>query len=77
MQITQGEYQNVEKIFVQNEVDAEVGSVTPTSENAEPTKAKIAPTKSGQENLQEAQGVALAMEEYTHTAKYKMTSNNE
>lgn len=77
MQITQGEYQNVEEIFVQNEVDAEVGSVDPTSEIAEQTKADIAPTKSGQENLQEAQGVALTMEVSTPNSTEQTTSNQD
>lgn len=77
MQITQGEYQNVEKIFVQNEMDAEVGSVAPTSENAEQTTANIEPTKSEQDNLREAQGVALAMQVSTPNSTYQTTSNQD
>ncbi|MGN0797077.1 MAG: hypothetical protein ACI4M5_02620, partial [Christensenellales bacterium] len=77
MQITQGEYQNVEEIFVQNEVDAEVGSVTPTSEKAEQTKANITPTNSEQESLQEGQNTLIEDIIATLNSAEQRTSNQD
>ncbi|MGN0789022.1 MAG: hypothetical protein ACI4MY_03710 [Christensenellales bacterium] len=66
----------MEEIFVQDEMDVEMGSVTPSSD-VEQSKANITPTKSEQENWQELQGVTLTMAVSTPNSTEQTTSNQD
>lgn len=84
MQITQGEYQNVEKIFVQNEMDAEVGSVISSTEKAsqdvdETTQTKQMQSKqSDKENLHNPmQDIARESQNAALDSTTDKTSNDE
>ena len=84
MQITQGEYQNVEKIFVQNEMDAEVGSVVSSTEKAsqnvdETTQTKQMQSKqSDKENLHNPmQDIARESQNAALDSTTDKTSNDE